>query len=343
MSEIEMPGMQQVKSFWQRKEGKTGMFFLVALIGAVLYGAYYLLPIINKILQDAVQTAIYGGALAVILLILTNKKVHNLIGMSFRLIMRNITSWFVTIDPIGILKECLAKLDENMETFNKQLGIVKGVMVGLRRKIEKYLSEYKNYMDLANEAQKKNNAKAASSNAMFAQRRKDAAERLGKFHRKLEAIYRILSKMYENCGIIRDQTKDNIEMNEDEWESTKAAYKATRSAMSVINGNADDRALKEQALEFMAHDTDQKLGEMERFLEVSKGVLDGIDLQNDVYSEKGLKALEEWEKTSDSWVLGDQKKALLDAAADDSNILPLEGAPADNDYSKLFSGFNYNS
>jgi hypothetical protein len=342
MSDMTMPDMQQaVKSFWQRKEGKTGMVALIALAVGGFWSLQYILPTIIKILEDTTKALILGGVLLALILFFTNKRVWNLIGMSFRLTMRALTSWFVTIDPIGILKECLRRLDEKMEIFDKQLGIVKGVMVGLRRKIDKYLSEYKNFMDLANAAHKKGDEKYAKSQAMFAERRKAAAERLAKFHRKLEAIYRVLSKMYENCGIIRDQTKDNIQMNEDEWIATKAAYRATKSAMSVINGDSDDRALKEQALEFLANDVDQKLGEMDRFLEVSQGVLKGIDLQNDVYSDKGLKALEDWEKASDSWVLGNEKQALLNAAADDSNVLPLEGAPTDSNYVNLFSKFNF--
>jgi DNA-binding transcriptional MerR regulator len=277
-----------------------------------------------------------GGAILGVGVLVWDKRFRMIVSMAYKLAMRNLTGLFVQVDPIGILKEHLHKLDLDIENVNEQLNKVKGVIVGLRRKVEAYLAEYKQYMDLAQAAQKKNQATLAKSNSMFAERRKGASEKLATLHRKLEAIYRVLSKMYENSKIVRDQTADEIEMKESEWIAIRSASKAMRSAMSVINGNADERALYEQTLEFMATDVGNKIGEMERFLEVSQNVLAGIDLQQDVFSDKGLKELEEWGKTADSWILGDEKQKLLAAAADDSNIATIEGPPVDTNYAEMF-------
>ena len=52
------------------------------------------------------------------------------------------------------------------------------------------------------------------------------------------------------------------------------------------------------------NDVANKVGEMERFMDVSKGVVNSIDLQNGVFEEEGLKMLEEWERTRTSKLLG---------------------------------------
>ena len=102
-------------------------------------------------------------------------------------------------------------------------------------------------------------------------------------------------------------------MKESEWIAIRSASKAMKSAMSVINGNADERAIYEQTLEYMATDVGNKIGEMERFLEVSQNVLAGIDLQQDVFSDKGLKELEEWGKqpTRGSWAMKSRSSLQL--------------------------------
>jgi phage shock protein A len=330
----------KIKSFWERKEGTTGGIVIACLIAAGIIGGMAFLPAITAyiaaVLQNTLMIVINGGILLGIGLALWDKRTRLLISMAFKVAMRNLTGIFVTIDPIGILKEHLHKLDTDIQAVNEQLNKVKGVIVGLRRKVETYLAEYKQYMDLAKAAKAKNQAALAKSNSMFAERRKTASEKLAALHRKLEAIYRVLQKMYENSKIVRDQTGDEIEMKEAEWIAIRSASKAMKSAMSVINGNADERALYEQTLEYMATDVGNKIGEMERFLEVSQNVLAGIDLQQDVFSDKGLKELEEWGKTADSWILGDEKQKLLAAAADDNNVATIEGPPVDSSYAEMF-------
>lgn len=332
-----MTDMNQVKSFWDKKEGKTGAVVLAAIIAGGLIGGYVLLPTVITILANTLHAMILGGTILGIGLLVWDKRFRLVVSTAYKLAMRAVTGLFVTIDPIGILKEHLRTLNNDIDNINEQLNRVKGVIVGLRRKVEKYLDEYKQYMDLAAAAKKKGQDKLAKSNSMFAERRKAASEKLAAFHRKLEAIYRVLQKMYENCGIIRDQTKDEIEMKEEEWIAIRSAHKAMKSAMSVINGNADERALYEQTLEYMATDIGNKIGEMERFLEVSQTVLAGIDLEQDVFSEKGLKMLEDWEKTADSWILGDEKEKILQSAKNDNDIANIEGGSIDNNYAQLFS------
>jgi hypothetical protein len=115
-----------------------------------------------------------------------------------------------------------------------------------------------------------------------------------------------------------------------------------KSAMSVINGDKDKKAVYESALEFIAEDLGNKIGEMERFMEMSQSFTDGIDLQNGVFEEKGLEMLEEWEKNADSWILGTDKQAILGKANDENETLdlssPIQAAKraSNNQYQTLF-------
>jgi hypothetical protein len=64
----------------------------------------------------------------------------------------------------------------------------------------------------------------------------------------------------------------------------------------------------DQAMEVIADDVANKVGEMERFMEMSSNFMNSIDLQNGVFEEQGLKMLEDYEKNSTLLLLGVKKK-----------------------------------
>ena len=97
-----------------------------------------------------------------------------------------------------------------------------------------------------------------------------------------------------------------------------------RSARNIIAGDKDSRMMFDMALEAIADDVSGKVGEMERFMEMSANFMNSIDLQNGIFEEDGLRMLEEWEQKGVSSILGDdQKKSLLMEANDDKNVLDL--------------------
>ena len=84
----------------------------------------------------------------------------------------------------------------------------------------------------------------------------------------------------------------------------------------------------DQALEAIADDVSKKVGEMERFMEMSSNFMDSMDLQNGIFEEEGIKMLEKWEREGVSLLLGEEKKQLLDKANDDSEVLDLNAPVA---------------
>jgi hypothetical protein len=84
-----------------------------------------------------------------------------------------------------------------------------------------------------------------------------------------------------------------------------------QSARSIIKGNPDKRALFDTAMEAVAEDVGNKMGELERFMHASNNFMNAIDLQNGVFEESGLKLLEEWEKEAGTLILGKQNDQLL--------------------------------
>ena len=74
----------------------------------------------------------------------------------------------------------------------------------------------------------------------------------------------------------------------------------------------------DEAMEALAEDVALKVGEMERFMDVSSNFMNTIDLQQGVLEDDALKMLEEWERKSDL--------LLLDGKLEDS-VLDLNEKP----------------
>ena len=166
--------------------------------------------------------------------------------------------------------------------------------------------------------------------ARKAGRLQESNMKLDDLYKKMEILYRVLGKMYENSEIMLEDIKDQVVVKEQERKAIRASHSAMRSAMNIMNGDKDQRQMFDMAMESITDDVSQKVGEMQRFMEVSSNFMDSIDLQNGVFEEEGLNMLEKWEKEGVSLLLGDDKKALIAG----SNVSSSKSSG--NQYDKLF-------
>lgn len=348
-----MPMVDKAKSFWEKPEGKTGMMFAAGGILGLLLIMYNFGAALIQAAHNTVVLGAYVLGIVAIGYVLLDPRFRATMFYVYKGIMRWLTGWVIQIDPIAILKSYVDDLKSNYEKMDQQISRLRGVLAELQRKIRENEQLMKNNMSLAAQAKKAlQNADRDSQQRMQAQvmlktrkagRLQDSNRTFSELYTKIEMIYRVLSKMYTNCGILIEDTEDSIDQKETEWKTIKMAHGAMKSAMNIIRGDKDKRAIYEEALDVMATDLDNKVGEMQRFMEVSQGFLDGIDLQNGVFEEKGLEMLEKWEHDADSWLLGSDKSTLISDANDKTKILdinvPLEQIAAgthSNAYKNLF-------
>ncbi len=309
------------KSFWQRPEGITGLFFLAAL-GA---GALYIITAVNWAALFA-NTLYLAGTLAVIgalLYMVLDPKVRNLVWYMYKSVMRNITGLFVQIDPVGILKSYVESLQDNLRKMNKQISQLRGQMHKLQEIIHNNKKQIENNLQLASKARDTNNQNIMILKSRQAGRLKDSNLKLEDLYKKMEILYRVLTKMYENSEILMVDIQDQVSVKEQERKAIHASYGAMRSAMSILSGDPDKRAMFDMAMESIADDVAGKVGEMERFMEMSSNFMNSIDLQNGIFEEEGLKMLEKWEQEGVSLLLGNDKQNLLSQANNPSDVLDL--------------------
>jgi hypothetical protein len=86
-------------------------------------------------------------------------------------------------------------------------------------------------------------------------------------------------------------------------------------------------------------DYGQRLGEIDDFMDTTKSILEGMDLQNGVYDAAALDKLTVWESNADSLILGDNKRLLLEqqSASPTMTFSTAQPATIDANYDKFFT------
>lgn len=330
------------KSFWERPEGTTGMVAIGAIGVGLFFSIDALLLFFNKILAllgAGIGIAVLGAVLFGIVMIVTNSKFQTLIGYAFKSVMRKITGAFVEIDPIGIMKSYISDLKEKRETMNTSIAKLRGQISICEKQVKDNEIEYNNSMKTAQVAQDKQ----LSSAFTVATRQAGRMDRLNKESLKplllqMQVHLKALNKYYEVTGTVIDDLGNEVKAQEMKRKMITESYGAMSTAKKILMGGTDQRELFDQAMEYVVNDFGMKMGEIENFIENSKGMVEGLDLQNGVYEADALAKFEEWANKADSILLpGNQKQQILEQSINTSTINVGIGVPAAQqfDYSKL--------
>jgi len=293
------------KPYYKRPDGIFGTVFLLVLLGASVYGLYRVMPALIELAENALYLTLMLLVLAALLYMVFDPRMRTLLGFMYKSTIRSITSWFITIDPIGILKNYVRDLERNLSQMSDQLGTVQGQLHKLSTLIKKNEGEVDNQLAMASKAKEKKMEKQMVLASRKAARLKESNEKYESLRNKLEILQRVLNKMYSNSEILLEDTRDQIKVKEEERKAIKASHSAMQSAMNVIQGDNDKKVMFDEAIEVIADDVAHKVGEMERFMELSSGIMDSVDLQQGVFEDQGMKMLEKWEKESSLLFLND--------------------------------------
>ncbi len=295
----------------------------MGLLGVVGWLLPALIGFVFTLTQSTGGLLVLLLSLALIVFTALDSKARNLVGYMYKSVMRWITGLFVEINPMAILKAYVSDLRSNLKKMRKQIGKMRVQMHKLKEMMVNNQKNIKANMDLASKAKASNENAQVILKTRKAGRLQESNMKLGDLYKRMEVLYRVLNKMYDNSFILTEDIEDQIELKEQEHKAMMAGHSAMKSAMSIIKGDTDKRAMFDQALEAIADDVSGKVGEMERFMEMSEEFMASIDLQNGIFEEKGMEMLEKWEKESTSLLLGESKEQLILDANDDHNTLDL--------------------
>lgn len=293
------------KSFWKRPEGKLGLIVILGLVVLLVIYAVPIFAFIQSLLASLITTIALFVVLGIILYVILDPKVRNLIWYMYKSFMRWITGIFVQLDPIKILESYVEYLYKNLREMNGHISRLKGQISKMENIINQNKKEMEQTLRIAEQAKKQGNKELVAINTRQFGRLKETNEKYNVLLTKMNLLYRVLTKIHKNSGYLIKDTENEVRMRKQEASAIKAGHSAMKRAMSIINGDPDKKMIFDMANEALVEDIHNKIGEMERFIEISGSFIDSIDLQNAVYEQEGLELLEKMEKEGVSFLLGD--------------------------------------
>lgn len=282
------------KSFWQKPEGIPGAIVLIAIIGGLGYLLMQALPSLIQLAENIWYLAAMSAGLFVVGYMLLDKRVRTLIWYFYKSMIRKATGVFIQLDPIAIIEGFLEDLRDKMVTMEQQIGSLKGQIRKIKNKIKTKEDKAKKYYMLAQQAGKQGDNAQKRLNARKGKREEDAAKKFEVLKTKTEKLYAVLDKMKRYSAIMVDDISHEVEMKKEEREVIRTSHGVMKSAVNIINGNSDKKVIFDQAMEYIVEDIGMRIGEMERFMDVSSDFMTNMDLENAMYEEQGLKALDDW-------------------------------------------------
>ncbi|MBP7239889.1 MAG: hypothetical protein KBA14_06660, partial [Saprospiraceae bacterium] len=91
--------LSKPKSFWGRPEGKTGLFFMLAILAGLGYVLVKFLPQIVAFASSLLGLVVTLLVLGAIIYMVLDPKMRTLVSYMYKSVMRSVTSWFITLDP----------------------------------------------------------------------------------------------------------------------------------------------------------------------------------------------------------------------------------------------------
>jgi hypothetical protein len=296
------------KSFWEKDEGTTGMILLAAMVFGGGFILLKLLPFIITLLSNIITASILAAVVGLIFLVATSPRTATLLKYIFKKVSQSITYAFIEYDPFGILRTCRDEISKMSSTLSSQVNNLRGQKIALKRDIDGNTSDREKAASMAKRYPETAQAKVNRRQFM---RLSESNEKLAKVYRVMEVLEAALSKYDEACGMLVEDINNEIRVKEKEYKALSKGYSAIQTAKKILSGGTDAQEVFDMTMEYLAQDYGNKMGEIEGFLKTSQSFIAGFDLQNDLYDEQALKAIEQWTKQSDSLLLGDKDDLRL--------------------------------
>lgn len=287
--------MDKKVSPWEKPGGTLGMIVAGLAVGGGCIVLYKILPFLISLTTNLLTLTMLVGALSAIGFLITNKRFRQTCSTVYFMVMRKITGFIIEIDPIAIVEKKVQEMKKKILEIEKQMGSLNGLNKQNERKIEEKKGQLQKQIDLLNEYNKLNRRAEAGVAERQAIRLQAAIERQIKRLEDSKKWFEILKSLKHAAELTVLDTENEVNDRKEEFESIKAQHKAFSSIMSIMKGDPDQMEDFTRAMDFMAYDITQKLGEMSNVIDETGGLLSQFAVEEGVASKKADELLKRYE------------------------------------------------
>ena len=268
---------------FKQKGGTFGLAILAIAAGLVIFNISALVALASNIFW----LAGYGVATAALLYVAFDKNFRLMAGTWYMIQVKRLLSIIVKMDPIAILKDGIRKMYNKIAYMEKNMEKLDGVRLAFKDKIRLKKKELKDTIDRVNVAEKLGNLDVALIEKRQVTRLTELTESFIEMSDSAEKWYGAMSKIAEMAKLYAKDSENEVNAQEEKYKMIKLSHSAFTSAMSVLKGDPDELALFNQAFQYVSDDIMNRVGEMDRVINTSGGLLDKINVEKEIFGIKG--------------------------------------------------------
>jgi predicted RNA-binding protein with RPS1 domain len=276
---------------------KITTWLLVGGIGALLFRLWgTILPFIIQTMESTLYFGVLVGVFITLFAILSNKSIRTAGFFLFKMAMRKMAGLVWTINPIEVMKISIdeaklerEKLSEQINIVAEQDGKIDLTIKENNDKIRQKFAEANKAIQMGEDYKQLANLAAIEAGGL-----QDFNQRLQPMKDNTEKVLSFLEKVYKASDYLIKEMEIKVSLKEKEYSIVKATSSAMKTAVRLFNGELDSKYAFIQASDYIQEDMGRKLGEMKRAMQLSSDFVKGVDIQNGVYSEKGIALLEQY-------------------------------------------------
>lgn len=336
---------QKAKGLFDQKGGTLGMALLALGVVALIVFSGPLLAFAQTLLGLIVTV----GAIALILFLALNKDFRNIVGVSYMLGVRWVLGNIIKMNPIAILEDTLKQMYKRIADSDDKMNKMNGVRIKWKDRVIQKKRETQDCLDRVTVFEKKRDAatdaieKQKWQGKVFVDQRQsvrlvDITKEYMNLQEQSENWYKTLNKISDGAKLTVEDAENELTILKEKYEMVKDSHSAFKSMMSVLKGNPDEVANYNIASDIITKNIQDKVGEMDRVLNSTGGMIDKMEADKEIYSIKGNDISDQYQKLGiDSLfakmeILPSQQVNMLQA----SNIAPTGSSVLQKSASKYF-------
>lgn len=277
----------KAKGIFDQKGGTLGMVILAIGVVALLVFFQPILAIIQAALTNILGIIALCVVIAAILYVAFDKNARLLLGTLYMMAIRGLMGAVIKMNPIAILEDTILQMYKRIENVEEKMGKLNGVRLKFKDKIKEKKKELQICLDRKSAAEARNNAALAQVEARQAVRLVDITNEYISLQESSENWYNTLSKIAEMAKLTAKDAENEVYIQKEKYQMVRDSHSAFKSAMSILKGNPDELAMYNQAFEVVAQDIMNKVGEMDRVINTTGGMIDKMEIDKEMYSIKG--------------------------------------------------------
>lgn len=278
---------QKTKSLFDQKGGTIGMVVLALGIIAVIIFIGPILALLQAALQHLLGIIVLVLVISGILYLIFDKNARRIVGTLYMMAIQKVMGLVVKMNPIVIMEDGIRKLWKRIEFIEEKMGLLNSVRLDIKDKIKIKKREVQDELDRREVARKQGKAEAFNVADRQVVRLTSLTQEYIDFDTSCENWYKTLSRLAELAKYTAEDATNEVEVQKERYKMVKTSHSAFKSVMSIISGNPDDRAMFNQAFGFVNQDIMEKIGEMDRVINTTGGLLDKMSVDNEILSIKG--------------------------------------------------------